>query len=118
VTTALPRLSAGTDLNDRRLLVRKSLALSQSENLLHPVPQRCGTGSRRRDGDRVSSPELFLERRVDVMRESLEQRKVRDRGDHGIPVRMIFSRPILSESQPKTMKKRRSASVAITPIKI
>src|SRR5512133_882071 len=34
VTTALPR-SAGTDLNDRPCLVRKSFALSHSENLLH-----------------------------------------------------------------------------------
>src|SRR2546422_11179927 len=33
VVTVLP--SAGTDLNDRPCLVRKSFTLSQSENLLH-----------------------------------------------------------------------------------
>ena len=43
VTTAFPD-SAGTDLNDRPCLVRKSFARSQSENLLHGPTKRWNVG--------------------------------------------------------------------------
>ena len=83
VTTDFPP-SAGTDLNDRPCLVRKSLVRSQSENLLHGPTKMWNWQSVAATVIGVFCRER-LERRIDVVRQPGEQAGSRSPPRSGSP---------------------------------
>src|SRR5438105_15752399 len=101
VTTDLPG-SAGTDLNDRPCLVMKSLARSQSENLLHGPTKMWNWQSVAATvigvfAEYSSSPGL-LKCVSHWNSRKHETAAIRQ------PVRTIWSGPLLAASQPQTIK--------------